>query len=418
MTQLYRRSKFRWVNETAIEDVLREPVVPSPLSVVRPPPPAGPGLLIVLDKHVLHALVDRVLPTVSSRNVLPALRHLHLSTSQDVLQIRAASLDRTFLTSTTLVDIQRPGSILLPATRLAEILKNAREGQLTLSVLHGTAQISVGSASWKLRTYPEQQFPPTPEWTSLSWHDIDRLALLRAISTVRYAAAKGDQIALMSLSLADGRLTACDGMRFHQVTIESSTDIPPLRLPLGVVDDVVRLLNSAAAPVVLAAQTQRHVILRLGVDLLALHQQTGHYPNMEQQLLRPALENKHALTVHRADLLAAIRRVRVNASAATRALRLNLLPDALALSTSDREGNSAEEMLDAAWSSAPRQLVVHHDHLLELLSAQTSEDVVFWLGTDTATRRAPLLVRTTESSGTDGPVAAVAVLQQMLDVRS
>jgi DNA polymerase-3 subunit beta len=398
-----------------VSDVMHDPPLPPTLTVTRPPAPVGPGLSIELDKHVLHALADRALPTVPSRDVLPVLKHLHLTAEHDTLQVRATSLDRQFVTHTALTSVHRPGTALLPAKRLGEILRLADEGVLTLAVLHGVAKISVGRSTWQLRTHPERGYPAAADLDDVVWHDTNRSALLRAITTVRYAAARGDRVALMALDVSHGQLTACDGSRFHQVAVDA--ELPTLRLPVGALDDVTRLLGRYDADLVSVGQTDRHLVLRLGPDTLLIHQLSGHAPDMQAQLLRPALENRHSLTVHRTELMAAIRRVRVNADPETCAVRLRLETDQLVLSASDRSGNSATEVLDVQWDHGTRQFSVHHGHLLELLAAHTGQDCVLWLGTDTATRRTPLLVRSADNNADDADQPSVAVLQQMLDDR-
>lgn len=390
-----------------VADLMQDAPLPPTLTVSRPPAPVGPGVSIELDKPALHALVDRVLPTVPSRDVLPVLKHLHISAEESVLQIRATSLDRTALTRSALVTVHRPGSALLPAKRLSDILRLAGDGVVTIAVLNGIATISSGRSVWHVRTYPEHGYPPLPDLAATVWCDTDRAALLTAITTVRYAAARGDRIALMALDLAHGRLTACDGARFHQMGVDS--DLPALRLPVNALDDVVRLLSRHDTAVLELGLTDRHIVLRLGPDTLMIHRLSGQYPDMQQQLLRPALENRHTLTVNRVDLVAAIRQVRVNAHPETCAVRLHLSADQLTVTAQDQHGNSAEAVLDAQWDRAPRQFSVHHGHLLELLATQSDQDCVFWLGADTATRRSPLLLRSADGAAPP----SLAVVQQM-----
>jgi DNA polymerase III sliding clamp (beta) subunit (PCNA family) len=205
------------------------------------------------------------------------------------------------------------------------------------------------------------------------------------------------------VDVSDGNVRASDGAIFRQVHVGELTDIE-MQIPLGAVEDLVKLLRSTEAEKMGIGQTEDHLLFVIGGDVFIVTKNNVEYPDVEGMLLGPARKNKVNLTVDRAQFISAIRRTRNTADEDTKGVLLDISRDVLILKSRDKYGNWSDETMDVHFVDTDRTIGVNHENLIDALQAVDSPSVSVMLGEDTKTRKAPLFIE-------DGEV--VAVLQQL-----
>lgn len=365
-------------------------------------------LAFTIKRDVLLNLLEKAFTVIPTRDVMPVLKCFQFWLDRWGLRVTASDSELSLIASTQEVFPKHHGTAVFPARKLIEIVKSADFPNVVIAV-SGTspvADIRIGRASWRLHLQGGDDYPAMPVIAEAQFAAVDRLVFRDAILAVRYAASR-DPIrpALNILDITDGRLTASDGNRIQQMQIP---DFPvTMRIPITAVDDLMRLMKMTETELIHVGQSADKLIFRLGTDLFIVSKFHAAFPDMEAAMLRPALENKHWLHVHRQPLLAAIKRVRITADPDSPAIALNLADRQLLVSTMDKFGNTAADTLAVDWDGADRTLVVNHKHLSDMLLAHGEDSCSFWLGDDTKTRRSPLMLR-------NSPTGKVGVVQQML----
>jgi DNA polymerase-3 subunit beta len=231
-----------------------------------------------------------------------------------------------------------------------------------------------------------------------------------ALSSVRYAASS--ETMRQNLQIVDvrspvgrqkdGRMRASDGGRYHQVRLVHWPKGLDLQIPIGAVDVLMKLLRATEIPSLDIAETDTQIVFRIGSDVFVASKLVVEFPNVDDRLLRPAMDNDLQLVVDRQALVQAIRRVRITSDVETSALALVLSPGKLSVRSKDKNGNTCIEELDASWTSTGERTVgFNHKHLSDLLSSIDAPVCEFYLGKDTKQKRSPLLLKD-ESSGTVG----------------
>jgi DNA polymerase III sliding clamp (beta) subunit (PCNA family) len=204
--------------------------------------------------------------------------------------------------------------------------------------------------------------------------------------------------------IENGRMTACDGVRLQQIAfpdLKAEVDIP-----IGAVSDLVKLLRSADSASIGLAETSTHLVFSIGSDLFLINRLMTQFPDMETNILGPALANTQVLEVSRELLASAIRRVRITADSGSNAVNLVLSMDNIRVEAQDGNGNRCFEDVAASWMMGERTVTVNHRSLSDLLSASTAVVCRFKLGADKGTIKSPLLL-------VDETTQAYGVLQQM-----
>ncbi len=374
-----------------------------------PAPPAQTTTAVraafTIKRFVLHLLLERAAVAVPTRDVMPVLKHFQIEAAPDRLRVVASDLELSMIAVTELVTVTTPGTIVMPARKMLDILREAEDADVTITVAGDTAHIAIGRTSWRLRLLGGEDYPPMPASGDAAFVAFDRLDFLASLRAVRYAACKdGERASLMMIDVRDGQMTACDGVRFQQAAVARTPF--DFQIPIGAVADLIKLLQSVEQPSINVGVSEHHLIFRFGNDEFIANKLAAKFPDMTALLLRPALANQHRLVVDRAQLLTAVKRVRINADPETSAIALTLTPGQIDVQARDKYQNAATETIPAEWNGAERTIVVNHSFLADMINGCQTPTLDFRLGDDKKTAKAPIML-------TDPDTGTVGVVQQM-----
>jgi DNA polymerase III sliding clamp (beta) subunit (PCNA family) len=243
----------------------------------------------------------------------------------------------------------------------------------------------------------------------VAWTDVDRLALLDALRQVRYAVGRdGARPGYMIVDIRNDHMTSCDGVRFQRVALPGVPDmqIPAAGTPAAA-DQLVKLLTGSEMAQVQTAVTERSLLFRAGTATLIVQKFQARFADVENMMLRPALENKLELQVGRQELLDAVRRVRMAADPNTSAIALSLSKGRVLVQARDSWENAASESVSAVWEHPDRTIVLNHRFLVEALTGFPKAQCTLRLGPETARKKSMIMLKDEDSGWT-------AVLTQML----
>jgi DNA polymerase III sliding clamp (beta) subunit (PCNA family) len=327
--------------------------------------------------------------------------------------VRASANDGEVTMSTQHDDLEvlRQGSVLLPR-KVADVVKLAPEGTVSLTVIGNSCVVRSGRAQWTIATPVGEALPPRPDTSGVVLHPLARAAFIRALRVVRLAISTGgSRAALQQALVREGKLTASDSGRLHQVVVDDLPANLEMTIPVRMIDEMIRAGLASKEEILFLGADDFRIVCQIGKDdIVASRMMTG-YPNVESLVLQPAFTNDSMLTVMSAELVAAVKRARVNADPTTSAVTLDLTPIsggwALVVTTIDRDGNSSREPLTVGWHGKAKggSWTVQHKSLLELVAGASQSSVTFRVAVGTKTKKYPLLVETGTFTG---------VLQQVL----
>lgn len=364
-----------------------------------------------IEKSTLLGLLRQVTPVIPTKDNLPALTNFHVSATADMLRITGTDLSAVVTVATKDVEIDSPGKALLPAKALMSIVSEVpNDSKVTICAFDGKAWVgaegSSGPVQWELPIHKVATYPAIDTKTTL--HKMPRLTFATALESVKVAVSRDTlrPAGLMSICASGNTLTTCDGNRLHQFTLDFNLPFD-FNLPAPKVDLLLRMLAlQPTGEVIAVGENDRYLFFSTGTRLLMLTKFNAEFPNVERVLLRPALENNQELTVNRAELIRAIKQVRIAAEAEACSIVMDLTPGVVELSSKDRTGRRATATLKVTWGGAKTTLVFNHKHLLETLESHMSESVVILLGVDTKLRKTPLLIKDSQSG-------LITILQQL-----
>lgn len=385
-----------------IDDLLNT----QPAPAVRPAT-VNTNIRFTIQTFILRLLLEKAYTVVPARDsAMAVLKNFQIRVAPSMLRIIASDSELSMIATTEIVDVQSGGIAVFPAKKMMDIVRESTNSEVHIQVTGKAASIAIGRTTWNLSLEGGEDFPRMPEITEATFASVDRIGFASALHTVRYAACRDpNRSSLMMIDVQRGRMLGCDGARLHQAT---TVDFPfDFQIPIGAVDDLLKLLRSTDLTDIQVGDIGQQLIFRFGDDVLIVNKLLTRFPDMEAQLLRPALANRHELAVERDDLVKAIKRVRINADDKTSAIALILDNNTMTVSAKDKFYNDATETIDATWAGTPRTLVVNHVFLTDLINRNTAATLHFNLGDDTKTRKSPILLRDTDAG-------TVGVIQQMV----
>jgi DNA polymerase III sliding clamp (beta) subunit (PCNA family) len=371
---------------------------------------AATVLDFVVERRHLDKALARVAPVVPSKDLMPVLKNFHfqileLESPGNWAFLRISGSD-SVLSAVVRIPVKTTtpgGAAVFPAALLLGVVREASGDTVHVQVREKsgrqTAVLRCGKAQWTMPLMSAEGFPDFTAAEQVPTIPVNRADFLNALNTVRRAASQDVMRPyLMMVDVYRGRMRASDSVRFH----ESKRFRFPFdcQIPTRAAHEVAGRLAASTLEEVGVAETDNALLFRFGVVLLICQKIAAQFPDVDEVLLKPAGLNDLELIVDRAELLAAVRRVRLSADDTIAAVALSLNHNSVSVECKDRKGGFAVEEVPAEWPHAPRHVAFNHQYLTDLLASITTNRCVFRLGKDLKTRPSALLVEDPEAGFT------------------
>jgi DNA polymerase-3 subunit beta len=336
-------------------------------------------------------MLGKAWPAVAPSGSTPALQCFYFEVRESELLIAASNHECSVIVTEDVLsnDIF---SFLVPAQRFLSIIKGCSTGMVQVSVSHNLLTVAAGVSVWEIKL-PAVTFPELPKVKKPSVL-ISGPVLREAMKATRRSMSTSPyKPTLRMLDISKGKMTSCDGLRLTQASL--GEDFPydfTTAIPCAAADVVWSLIkDDSVKEVGLGVLDKQYLYQIPGASILA-QKMVSRFPDVDQIMLRPAMENKLVLVVSRSGFLSAIDRVRINADTETEAIGLVLSAKSITVTSRDINGNGGTETIPSSWMGKDRTLIVNHKYLTTLLRSVDSPECKFFLGEDTRSRKSVLLL--------------------------
>ena len=361
---------------------------------------------VSIEKAELLKGIQAVIDIVPSKTALPVLSNILIDAKngRDVY-LSATDLDIS-ITCKLSATIEDAGATTVPARKFSEIVRELPEELLSLTAEEGrvTLQRQSGTeGTYALMSVPADDFPDLPseiegpEIAFLSDEDedsqnasADSNVLSEMISKTIFAVSRDETRPVLTgvlWQIGNGRMTmvATDGHRLVKYSRiqEGLPDhnreaiVPPRAL-----NHVVKLMGGGI-DLQKVQLGQSHVLFSLGdgdsEDIVQIFSRLIEGPYVDYEQVIPQNNGKR-LRVSNSQLLPAVRRVSILASAQTHQLRLELQKNQLALSATSQEiGGAARESMGVEYDEDEMTIGYNSGYLQDVLRRINCDEVLFEL---------------------------------------
>lgn len=337
--------------------------------------------------------------TVNSSNLAQELRILNkicaaktplailsniLFNATETLRLSATNLEVGMHTLCP-ANIEEPGSITLPGKKLQDIVDQLPDAEVRITTEKNQVKLISGSFKSRIQTLPSSEFPPLPEVEG-DVSIISSSSLKRAIESTSYAISESTQKYVMDGALLSltGPTTAPDGTAVGPVMAMVATDGKRLSLITATrVDgpamtavipsktlDVLASLNVSGD--VEFSYSDRHLFFVAKDRLLFSRMLDGKFPSYGRIIPRDC---DKTLSVSRAALTAAIKRVGVMSDVDNLAVMMQVTPGQMVLLSRSAGVGDGEEVIQVNYDKEPFDIAVRSSYLLDFLGKATQPSV-------------------------------------------
>ena len=331
---------------------------------------------------------------VERKSTMPILSHVLLEAVKgDLLRVSATDLDLS-VSSDHACEVLKEGRVAVPAKQLFEIVKSLPEKDVLLKrASNNYLEVKSGAAEFKLVGLPAEDFPVLPHFEKVQLVEVEPRTLLEMIELTAFAVSSDEtryNLNGVFFEPANGllRTVATDG---HRLSLAERKLAGDFRVKKGVIlprkglGEMKKLLLEAEGGETRLGFIENSAVLdRPGVRLV-MRLIDGVFPDYRQVI--PKAGDK-SITVGRDRLLDALRRVSLLSSDKAHAVKIEVAPGLLRVTSQNPDLGEAKEELPIEYRGEPLKIGFNARYLMDVLGALSAlepvavQDVVLDLADD------------------------------------
>jgi len=339
----------------------------------------------VIERANLLKTLSHVQSIVEKRNTIPVLSNVKIEALADGISFKATDMD-TEITEIVDAKIQEQGATTAPAHMLYDIVRKLSDGsevELTFPDDRGQLTIASGKSKFSLSCIGVEDFPvisgdalpinfsmPVTELKGV----IDRTKFAVSTEETRYYlngvymhAKNNGATNVLRIVATDGHRLACVESPLPQ----GAENLNGVIVPRKTVTEVRKLLDDTSIENVTISMSDNKVRFVLEDVTLTSKLIDGTYPDYERVI---PTGNDKSLELNVKALASAVDRVSVVAER-TRAIKVITGQNRVTITTSSPELGSAQEELEASYSSETLEIGYNFRYLLDILAEITGDTV-------------------------------------------
>lgn len=322
----------------------------------------------------LLAPLQKVIGVIERRNTLPILANV-LMEVDETGEVALTGTDMEMqLVARDRVEATRPGAVTLPARKLHDLLRLLPDGSaLSLDFGENRCVLRAGGSRYALGTLPAAEFPRFDAGGVEVSFLAPAQSLRRAVSKAAFCIAQQDvryYLCGMLLEACDGmlRAVASDGHRLAVCELEAAiVDLPAFQviLPRKGVVELQKLLADTDGELLVEISPSSLSVRNAGLSL-AVKLISAKYPDYRKVI---PTHIGAVLEVDKEALKASLTRVSVLSDEKLKAIKLEVAPGGMVLSSHGREAEEAEERIDLDYTGERFVVGFNAVYLLDALAS-------------------------------------------------
>ncbi|HEV7585183.1 MAG TPA: DNA polymerase III subunit beta [Solirubrobacteraceae bacterium] len=333
----------------------------------------------------LLAQLQTVTRVASTRSAVQALSGVMISAPSDSSPELLATDMEIGLRVPLEAEVSRPGSAVLPARLLLDVVRSLPAEQLTMELRSAEQDVELicGPSTFHLRTLRAEDFPALPAPSAENRVMLPAPAFVETVNRVARSASRDETRpvltgVLMSASGTELRMVATDSYRLSvkETVLESPLEGSlEANVPARALQELVRIAQQAASDSVAVSVGQNQVIFEVGDVVLSSRLIDGQFPNY-RQLLPESVE--HELRLASAELTDVVRRISLLAQK-NAPLRLSFGEGALTVSAQTPDVGEASESIPVPFHGEPFEIGFNPEFLRDGLESIEDDELVLKL---------------------------------------
>lgn len=340
----------------------------------------------VISSSLLSHRLQTLGRVIASKNSMPILDNFLFDVADNHLTITASDGEITLRTTLELVESDSNLKFTINARTIQDAIKVIADQpiEFTIDTANYEMTIHYQNGHYSLVAQGADEYPFVKDLEGdISTLTLDAERIFSSINRAVFAAADDPLRPVMNgvffdyqsnglaVVASDGRKLACS--RLLDLTSDAPTSFILHKKPANIMKGILQKEDGD-----LTIQfTKRNATFSTENYELSSRLIEGNFPNYNSVIPR---ENPNLVTVNRAALVSALRRLLIFSNAGSPLIKVHVEPSRMILSTRDSDyGRSGEESLLCEYTGNPMNIGFKGTLLMELLNNLESEEIVFQL---------------------------------------
>lgn len=341
---------------------------------------------LVISSTALFSHLQAIGRVINSKNTLPILDCFLFEVNDGVLSLTASDNETTMATSLEVIESDGNCRFAINAKTILDALKEIPEQPLTFVFNPDTLEILVQYMNGRYSVVAQNadEYPiPVTLGDSAVHVEMEASTMLNGINRALFATADDELRPVMNgiyfdITTDDLTMVASDGHKLvrNKNFATKGNEKAAFILPKKPATLLKNLLGKEQGAVSIDFD-DRNATFTLPNYRMVCRLIEGRYPNYNSVIPQ---NNPHKVTIDRAILLSALKRVSVFSSQASSLIKLRLQDNQLVLSGQDIDfSTSAEETINCSYSGSPMSIGFKATFLIDILNNITGQDVIIEL---------------------------------------
>lgn len=339
---------------------------------------------ITADRKALSDVLATVSSVVNARHTNPLLQNVMLDVSDGALTLRATDLEVSLQYTMANAAAEKNGRALLPATKLAALVRDLRADTVSLAKKGDTVLVTCGRDKLEMHSSDPDHFPAFPAFSGKGAMEVDARAFGRSLArTGKSIATERGRYALNGVKMTpkanliefcgtDGRRLALTKMPGKGKEISY-----PVIIPRRGIDLMIRLLAEVGEDTPLSLEINENEMLAKYGDVIASTALVdGQFP--EYWTVIPTTNDK-TVKVSRTELIEAVKLATHMTSVESSTVAMHLSENEMVMKTRSSGTGTAEAVLEVEYDGPEFKAGFDPRYLTEGLNLFREDQVVMEL---------------------------------------
>ncbi len=296
---------------------------------------------IEINKSLLEQVLAQMQPFLEKKDLSQITSHVYLEANQNELLIKATDYETGLKTAITDVKVINPGNATANGKKLLDIVRILKEGEVTLSTLDDTLQITQNQSKFKLPMFDANEYPKFPDIDALPQIDIKAGEFIASLKKITPAIDTNNPKFELNGALIDIKqdkinFVATDTRRLAIVTLEQTMEKSfNLIIPKKAIIEIQKLFFDD----ITMYYDETYLIIKSGSYLFFTKLINGKFPDYERIIPKSL---NYTLTLPKDKMVEAIKQITI----ASNEIKLTFLKDRIIFKSLSQENIEAQTEIE------------------------------------------------------------------------
>ena len=331
-------------------------------------------------KNVLLKELNLLQGIVEKKSTIPILSNVLIETVNDsTISLVATDLDVSLQTECS-AESTKPGSIVLQARKLFEIVRNLPDAEINFSKEDNDwVKVVCASSEFRIVGQAKEHFPSTPK-ADKAGITIPATVLHDLINRTVFAITQEESRYALNgalLLFGEGRLqmVATDGHRLSLAASALESNGEPFRviIPKKALIELAKLTAGAEEDIEMS-RDENHLYFEIQSRHLTSRMLAGQFPNYDLVLPK---NNDKSILLNADKISQAIKRAALMADERSHGIKVDLASGKLSITSQSADVGEAKEMIPLDYTGDNLSIGFNAQYMLDFLGVVGTDDVLF-----------------------------------------